>query len=119
MATLGLAAYGYGIRYEYGIFNQKIRDGWQVMTAEYVFSINFTSNTVNRLLLCKMHSCLLTFTYHSMIFPYKHQRFSQAFPNVISYLFFFEIQHCVARLSGVKVDQGQSRNELGQNIITS
>ncbi|NWT43329.1 PYGL protein, partial [Chroicocephalus maculipennis] len=32
MATLGLAAYGYGIRYEYGIFNQKIRDGWQVWT---------------------------------------------------------------------------------------
>ena len=30
MATIGLAAYGYGIRYEYGIFNQKIRDGWQV-----------------------------------------------------------------------------------------
>lgn len=30
MATLGLAAYGYGIRYEYGIFNQKIREGWQV-----------------------------------------------------------------------------------------
>ena len=30
MATLGLAAYGYGIRYEYGIFNQKIRGGWQV-----------------------------------------------------------------------------------------
>lgn len=30
MATLGLAAYGYGIRYEFGIFNQKIRDGWQV-----------------------------------------------------------------------------------------
>ena len=23
MATLGLAAYGYGIRYEFGIFNQK------------------------------------------------------------------------------------------------
>ncbi|GAB1297498.1 Glycogen phosphorylase, liver form [Apodemus speciosus] len=32
MATLGLAAYGYGIRYEYGIFNQKIRDGWQEST---------------------------------------------------------------------------------------
>ena len=30
MATLGLAAYGYGIRYEYGIFNQKIENGWQV-----------------------------------------------------------------------------------------
>lgn len=30
MATLGLAAYGYGIRYEFGIFNQKISSGWQV-----------------------------------------------------------------------------------------
>lgn len=30
MATLGLAAYGYGIRYEFGIFNQKISGGWQV-----------------------------------------------------------------------------------------
>uniref|UniRef100_A0A8C9WE85 Alpha-1,4 glucan phosphorylase n=1 Tax=Scleropages formosus TaxID=113540 RepID=A0A8C9WE85_SCLFO len=30
MATLGLAAYGYGIRYEFGIFNQKIVSGWQV-----------------------------------------------------------------------------------------
>uniref|UniRef100_H2Y4R6 Alpha-1,4 glucan phosphorylase n=1 Tax=Ciona savignyi TaxID=51511 RepID=H2Y4R6_CIOSA len=34
MATLGLAAYGYGIRYEYGIFNQKIRQGWQVEEAD-------------------------------------------------------------------------------------
>ncbi|KAL3309115.1 hypothetical protein Ciccas_012341 [Cichlidogyrus casuarinus] len=30
MASLGLAAYGYGIRYNYGIFEQLIRDGWQV-----------------------------------------------------------------------------------------
>ncbi|KAL4237427.1 hypothetical protein ACF0H5_002144 [Mactra antiquata] len=30
MATLGLAAYGYGIRYDYGIFAQKIDNGWQV-----------------------------------------------------------------------------------------
>ena len=30
MATLGLAAYGYGIRYDYGIFTQKIENGWQV-----------------------------------------------------------------------------------------
>ncbi|KAJ9593705.1 hypothetical protein L9F63_014753, partial [Diploptera punctata] len=29
MATLGLAAYGYGIRYEYGIFAQKIKNGEQ------------------------------------------------------------------------------------------
>ncbi|XP_015268502.1 PREDICTED: glycogen phosphorylase, brain form [Gekko japonicus] len=34
MATLGLAAYGYGIRYEFGIFNQKILDGWQVEEAD-------------------------------------------------------------------------------------
>ncbi|XP_055386725.1 glycogen phosphorylase [Condylostylus longicornis] len=30
MATLGMAAYGYGIRYEYGIFAQKIKNGEQV-----------------------------------------------------------------------------------------
>ncbi len=30
MATLGLPAYGYGIRYEYGIFQQKIENGYQV-----------------------------------------------------------------------------------------
>jgi len=30
MATLQYPAYGYGIRYDYGIFNQKIVDGYQV-----------------------------------------------------------------------------------------
>jgi starch phosphorylase len=30
MATLEIPALGYGIRYEYGIFQQEIRDGWQV-----------------------------------------------------------------------------------------
>uniref|UniRef100_V9KGD3 Alpha-1,4 glucan phosphorylase n=1 Tax=Callorhinchus milii TaxID=7868 RepID=V9KGD3_CALMI len=34
MATLGMAAYGYGIRYEFGIFNQKIVNGWQVEEAD-------------------------------------------------------------------------------------
>ncbi|XP_054656453.1 glycogen phosphorylase, muscle form-like [Dunckerocampus dactyliophorus] len=34
MASLGLAAYGYGIRYEFGIFNQKIVDGRQVEEAD-------------------------------------------------------------------------------------
>ena len=30
LATLDVAAIGYGIRYEFGIFDQAIRDGWQV-----------------------------------------------------------------------------------------
>lgn len=30
MATLGIPAHGYGIRYEYGIFNQKIINGYQI-----------------------------------------------------------------------------------------
>ncbi|KAL6098590.1 pygm [Pungitius sinensis] len=34
MASLGLAGYGYGIRYEFGIFNQRIVDGWQVEEAD-------------------------------------------------------------------------------------
>ncbi len=30
MATLEIPAIGYGIRYEYGIFDQRFKDGWQV-----------------------------------------------------------------------------------------
>jgi starch phosphorylase len=30
LATLSIPAVGYGIRYEFGIFDQEIRDGWQV-----------------------------------------------------------------------------------------
>lgn len=30
LASLNVPAIGYGIRYEFGIFNQEIRDGWQV-----------------------------------------------------------------------------------------
>ena len=30
MATMQLPAMGYGLRYEYGIFRQTIRDGWQL-----------------------------------------------------------------------------------------
>lgn len=56
MATLGLAAYGYGIRYEYGIFAQKIRNGeqveepddwlrfgcpWEKARPEYMLPVNF------------------------------------------------------------------------------
>jgi starch phosphorylase len=34
MATLNVPAIGYGIRYEFGIFDQEIRDGWQVETSD-------------------------------------------------------------------------------------
>lgn len=34
MATLQLPAFGYGIRYEYGIFDQEIEDGYQVEYAD-------------------------------------------------------------------------------------
>jgi starch phosphorylase len=35
MATLGLAGFGYGIRYDYGMFKQQIVDGNQVETPDY------------------------------------------------------------------------------------
>ncbi len=34
LATLQIPAVGYGIRYEFGIFDQQIRDGWQVETTD-------------------------------------------------------------------------------------
>merc|ERR1740131_249016 len=62
MATLGMAAYGYGIRYEYGIFTQKIRHGeqveepddwlrfgnpWEKCRAEYMIPVNFYGRVVD------------------------------------------------------------------------
>jgi starch phosphorylase len=34
MATLGIAGYGYGIRYQHGLFKQRIGQGWQLEQAE-------------------------------------------------------------------------------------
>jgi glycogen phosphorylase len=34
MASLDIPAYGYGIRYEHGLFRQLIKDGWQIETPE-------------------------------------------------------------------------------------
>jgi len=60
MATLGIAGHGYGIRYDYGIFNQKIINGYQVESPdewlkhgnawefarpEYAQTIKFYGNT--------------------------------------------------------------------------
>jgi len=61
MATLGLAAYGYGLRYDYGIFSQSIQQGWQVeepddwlrygnpwekARPEYMLPVNFFGRTI-------------------------------------------------------------------------
>jgi glycogen phosphorylase len=35
LATLGVPAIGYGIRYEFGMFHQQIHDGWQVELTDY------------------------------------------------------------------------------------
>ena len=35
MATLGVPAMGYGIRYEFGMFRQEIHDGWQVELTDH------------------------------------------------------------------------------------
>ena len=35
MATLNIPAYGYGIRYDYGIFTQKIENGFQIETPDH------------------------------------------------------------------------------------
>ncbi len=60
MATLGIPAHGYGIRYEYGIFNQKIINGnqvefpdewlrkgnpWEFPRPEYTIRIHFGGRT--------------------------------------------------------------------------
>jgi starch phosphorylase len=34
MSTLGIPAFGYGIRYRHGLFRQRLADGWQVEQAE-------------------------------------------------------------------------------------
>ncbi|MCM8824276.1 MAG: glycogen/starch/alpha-glucan phosphorylase [Candidatus Omnitrophica bacterium] len=62
MATLGIPCHGYGIRYEYGIFNQKIKDGyqvempdewlksgtpWEFARSEYPVKVHFYGKTIN------------------------------------------------------------------------
>ncbi len=41
MATLQVPAYGYGIRYDHGIFRQQLRDGWQLELPEEWLSAGF------------------------------------------------------------------------------
>ena len=46
MATLAMPAYGYGIRYDYGIFEQKILNGEQVsdIVVDVVFKYKWYEN---------------------------------------------------------------------------
>jgi glycogen phosphorylase len=61
MATLGIPGYGYGIRYDYGIFTQKIQDGyqletpdnwlrygnpWEICRTEYLYPIQFYGRVI-------------------------------------------------------------------------
>jgi starch phosphorylase len=41
LATLRMAAIGHGIRYEFGIFDQDVRDGWQVEKADRWLRLGF------------------------------------------------------------------------------
>jgi starch phosphorylase len=64
LATLEIPAYGYGIRYEYGIFHQKIIQGnqieepdewlsrenpWEIARPEYNFRVKFGGRVVSRI----------------------------------------------------------------------
>ncbi|CAF0882736.1 unnamed protein product [Adineta steineri] len=63
MATLGLAGYGYGLRYEFGIFQQTIKDGfqceepddwlrygnpWEIPRPEYQIPVNLYGRVVDQ-----------------------------------------------------------------------
>jgi len=63
MATLELPAYGYGLRYDYGMFHQKIRNGfqeehpdnwlrspnpWEISRPEYTVPVHFKGRVVSR-----------------------------------------------------------------------
>ena len=67
-ATMQLPAMGYGLRYEYGIFRQSIRNGWQQETPELaVFALNHKSFVigVNRRGDAGGNDCFVRKTHHA------------------------------------------------------
>lgn len=89
MATLGIAGYGYGLRYEYGIFSQKIvhdeqieepddwlRFGnpWETARPEYLLPVHFYGRVVNTDSGCKWvdTTTVLAMPYDSPVPGYKN-----------------------------------------------
>ncbi len=55
LATLEVPAIGYGIRYEFGIFNQEIRDGWQVERTDQWLRLGNPWEIVRPEVTCQVH----------------------------------------------------------------
>ncbi len=55
LATLGVPAVGYGIRYEFGIFDQVIRNGWQVEITDKWLQFGNPWEVVRTELACPVH----------------------------------------------------------------
>jgi len=76
MASLGVPAHGYGIRYDYGIFNQKIKDGFQVelpdewLRAGNPWEFARPENTVNIRFYGKIHQGHWINTQDVLAVPY-------------------------------------------------
>ena len=66
MASVGLAGYGYGIRYEYGIFKQTIRAGEQVTESLkcFVCRVIIPRSDLNLLVLIDTNHPLLAWYGH-------------------------------------------------------
>jgi starch phosphorylase len=47
LSSLGYAGYGYGLRYEYGLFKQKLENGYQVNKAVFVHDNTIALGTCN------------------------------------------------------------------------
>ena len=64
LATLGIPAHGYGIRYDYGIFNQKIENGYQVEKPDEWLRLGNPWEFVRPEYTVKVHFYGQTHTYH-------------------------------------------------------
>ena len=128
MATLGVASIGYGIRYDYGIFAQKIHNGWQleelddwlacgnpweVIRPDEKVVVNFygrVEETRDGPIWKDTHVCSFEFIFS---LNFKFSFFNEKLYLKISYLFFFNIikclEYCPHFLAFSKVEEFQKR----------